>query len=217
MRYFIYGIGSFAFQLKEKFEKEGIGISGFVDDLSSSHRKEFCNLPVVTTNEFINNFDLREVQVFVAIGYSQNNIKRKNICDYLKNNGVNLFSFISRRANISSEVQIGENTCICEGAYIGPNTQIGNGTIVMANVVIGHDTIIKDNVYIANSVSLGGNLVIKENTFIGLNATIKNGIVIGEYSVIGQASNVLHSTEPYSVYVGNPAMRLCKKSFQSII
>ena len=49
---------------------------------------------------------------------------------------------------------------------------------------------------------------ISKNSFIGLNATIKNSISIAEKNIIGSGSNVIKSTEPQSIYVGNPAKKI---------
>jgi len=50
-------------------------------------------------------------------------------------------------------------------------------------------------------------LVIEDDVWIGANAIILPGVVISKGSVIGAGSVVTHSTEPYSINVGNPARK----------
>jgi len=50
-----------------------------------------------------------------------------------------------------------------------------------------------------------GDVVIENDCFIGYGTTIMSGVTIRNGSIIGVNSLVLKSTEPYSIYGGNPA------------
>lgn len=54
-------------------------------------------------------------------------------------------------------------------------------------------------------------VIVKKHTIIGAGATIMPGVVLAEGSSIGAKSLVLESTEPWGVYVGQPAKRLKKR------
>lgn len=45
--------------------------------------------------------------------------------------------------------------------------------------------------------------------FIGMNSIITRGVKIGDHVIIGAGSVVTKDCEPYSVYAGNPARKLC--------
>ena len=49
---------------------------------------------------------------------------------------------------------------------------------------------------------------IKDDVWIGLGVYVLDGVTIADGCVIGAGSVVTKSTEPYGVYVGNPARRV---------
>jgi len=72
-----------------------------------------------------------------------------------------------------------------------------------------------------NSGSTGREVVqdtlIMPDTWIADNVVVRLGCVLGVGSVIGAGSVVTKSTEPYSVYVGNPARKLKLRFTEQII
>lgn len=80
------------------------------------------------------------------------------------------------------------------GIVIGDGVKIGSKTIIYQNVTIGQ----KGNEY----PQIGNNCIIYPNSVIIGNIKISDG------SIIGAGSVVLVSTEPNSIYAGNPAKRI---------
>ena len=56
-----------------------------------------------------------------------------------------------------------------------------------------------------NLIGRGGPVIIKDDVFIGYSAIILKDCVLEKGSVIGAASLVTKSTEPYGIYFGIPA------------
>jgi len=56
-----------------------------------------------------------------------------------------------------------------------------------------------------NSDTTKGNVVIGNDVWIGGDVTIMSGVKIGDGCIIAKNSHVVKSTEPYSIYGGNPA------------
>jgi acetyltransferase-like isoleucine patch superfamily enzyme len=81
-----------------------------------------------------------------------------------------------------------------------------------AGVIIGHHGIVGRHSFVASGVVMGGYVKIGERSFVGLGAVLRDGITIGERCFIGAGAVVLTDTEPDSVYVGNPARQLQKRS-----
>lgn len=51
-------------------------------------------------------------------------------------------------------------------------------------------------------------VVIEDDIWIGANALILKGVTIGRGSIVGAGSVVVKSIPPYSIYVGNPIMKI---------
>lgn len=202
----IFGDSVFAEQVYYQLESDGrYKVVAFTVDEVVFSKTVFNGLPVVPFQQLTKYYSVNEVQIFPAIGYSKLNTIREKVISEIEKSGYELLTYISKFAFIGANTKIGKGCFICEFVSIKPNTVIGKGVIIFPNTSIGHNVIIKDFNYFSICVAVGGYTIVNRNSFIGMNSTIKNGINISEFNVIGTASNVLKSTEPNGVYVGNPA------------
>jgi sugar O-acyltransferase (sialic acid O-acetyltransferase NeuD family) len=205
----IYGDSDFAEQVYYQLETDGrYKILAFTVDETMLHDKTFKGLPVIPFQQLKKHYSTTEVQVFPAIGYSKLNSIREIVVSEIKQAGYKLLTYISKLAFIGANTQIGEGCFICEFVSIGIHSELGKAIVILPNSRIGHNNNIGDFCYFSNSISTGGRVTFRKNSFIGLHATIRNSITIEECNVIGTASNVVKSTDPYGIYVGNPAKRL---------
>lgn len=114
-------------------------------------------------------------------------------------------------------IHIGEGTII----FDAPNTvidsqnpkilNIGNNVRITSGcVILTHDFSwsVIGGVY-GECVGGVAPVVIGNNVFLGMNSTILKGSSIGDNVIIGAGSLVSGKCESNSVYVGNPARRLC--------
>ena len=99
-----------------------------------------------------------------------------------------------------------------ENNTIQPFTIIGNNVILWSGNHIGHHSVIKDHVMFTSHVVLSGHCIVENYTTIGVNATIRDGLTIGEGTFIAMAANVIKSTDPWGMYLGNPAKKAKKSS-----
>lgn len=205
----IYGDSDFAEQAFYQLESDGrYKIVAFTVDIERIKKRNYLGLPIYPFQKLGNFFQKKEIKIFVAIGYSKMNSIRESVTLEVIDNGYNLLTYISKNAVIGQNVKIGDGSFICEFVSIGPKTSLGIGVIILPHTRIAHDVIVADFCYLSSSLAIGGYSEIKRNSFIGLNSTIRNNIIIAERNILGSASNVVRSTEPYSVYVGNPAKRI---------
>ena len=205
----IYGDSDFAEQVYYQLETDGrYKILAFTVDESKFEKNTFIGLPVIPFQQLSNHYSTNEVHIFPAIGYSKLNTIREIVVSQIKQAGYKLLTYISKLAFIGANTQIGEGCLICEFVSIGIHTELGKAIVILPNSRIGHYNNIGDFCYFSNSVCTGGRVTFRRNSFIGLHATIRNSITIEEFNVIGTASNVVKSTDPYGIYVGNPAKRL---------
>jgi len=103
---------------------------------------------------------------------------------------------VSPDADISRNVNIGDNPVIssgCEinrGVSIGNDAQIGEDVIINKNVDIANNVVIGSNVTIGKNVSIGSNVQIGDNTFINQEVNIGDNITIGEDVTIGRGAEI---------------------------
>ena len=103
----------------------------------------------------------------------------------MKAKGYKLASYISSKAYIGYEVEIGENCFIMENNVIQTFAKIGNNVVLWSGNHIGHSSIIHDNCFISSHVVISGFCEIGENTFVGVNTSVANNVKIGNYCLIG--------------------------------
>lgn len=205
----IYGDSDFAEQVYYQLESDGrYQVVAFTVDEARLDKTSFKGLPVIEFQKLKEHYSLEDVALFPAIGYSKLNKIRELVMSEIKQSGFQLFTYISKNAVISSQVSIGEGVYICEFVSIGANAKIGQSVLILPNSSIAHNVVISDYSYVSQSTTIGGNVTVKSYSFLGLGCTIKNSITIEEYNIIGSAANVIKSTTPNGVYIGNPAKRL---------
>jgi len=199
----IFGIGdiaqlaNFYFSTDSQYE-----VVAFTVDSAYLTDKTFCGLPVVAFEGISNHYAPGEFEIFIALSYSKLNAIRKEKYFAAKALGYRLATFISSRATVLNDGQIGDNCFIFEDNTIQPFATIGNNITLWSGNHIGHHSTIKDHCFIASHVVVSGGVEIGEQCFIGVNATLRDHIKIGERCVIGAGALLLADAEAEGVYMG---------------
>lgn len=155
-------------------------------------------------------FNPEECKVYVAISYTQLNRSRKMMYEQVKSKGFSCANYISSKAFVWHNVEIGENCMIMENNVIQHKVKIGNNVILWSGNHIGHQTIIKDHIYISSHVVISGFCEIGESCFLGVNSSFNDNIKVQEDVIIGNGTIVTKNLDKGKVYVGNPAKALEK-------
>lgn len=180
---------------------------GYYDDTESNNQLYLGKLNQITGNNHL----------FLAIASIKNMLLRESLLNHLKTKNLLGSNAVSKRANLSMNVSLGQGNIVLPFVQIGVNTMIGDGNIVFSNSVIEHDCKLGNNINIAPGVSIAGNVTIKNNVYIGVGANIIDGVTINQNSIIGAGSTVLKNVEAYSVYFGAPARKIKQNDlFKSI-
>ena len=108
-------------------------------------------------------------------------------------------------------VVIGNNTKICQKSSVAAGMKIGNKCFI-TNIFAANTKDIEHHRTIPRSKYIGP--VIEDNVRIGINVTILPGVRIAKDSYIGAGAVVVKDTEPYGVYVGNPAKKIKEVSLE---
>ena len=168
--------------------------------------------PVVAYETLEADYPPAEVEAFVAIPSSQLNRLRTRLYQDVKRRGYRLATYISTRAFVWRNAEVGENCFIFEDNVVQPFVRIGNNCILWSGRHIGHRTVVHDNVFIASHAVISGFCDIGENSFIGVNSTFNDHVKVAPDNVIGAGALVTRDTEPGLIYVGSPARAMPGKS-----
>ncbi len=185
-------------------------VVAFTVDGKYNVEKNFRGIPVVNFEDVVNDYPPDEFVMFVPIGAKHLNELRAEKYLAAKSMGYRFISYVSPHAQVSPEVEIGENCFIFENNVIQPSVRIGNNVILWSGNHVGHHSIIKDHCFVASHVVISGCVVIEPYCYFGVNATIRDAITIGEKCIIGAGALILKSTKDKQVFRGQQteALRL---------
>lgn len=204
----IFGSGDIA-QLAHYYFSTDSNYEVVAFTVDENHIKEsnFCGLPVFAFEDVVEKYPPDSCDFFVALSYSKLNAVRKEKFLAAKERGYKLVSYISSRATVLNEGNIGENCFIFENNTIQPYVLIGNNVTLWSGNHIGHHSVIHDHTFIASHAVVSGGVEIGEQCFVGVNATIRDHIKIGDRCVVGAGALLLTEAAPEGVYIGTATER----------
>lgn len=169
-------------------------------------KKEIINdLPVVKFEDLAKDYCPDEYEVFVAVTYTGLNRLRTRLSIEAKRQGFKLASYISSKAFIWRNVDLGEHCFIFEGNIIQPFVKIGSNVILWSGNHIGHHSNVGNNCFISSHVVISGYCRVGDNTFMGVNTTVANNITLGADNWIGPGATISADTENDSLIQGTTA------------
>jgi sugar O-acyltransferase (sialic acid O-acetyltransferase NeuD family) len=216
----IVGAGETALLAYEYFTLDSdYEVVGFSVEQKYIENEFLLDLPVIPFEILTQEFPPKNYSVFVAISSTGLNRLRTRFYETVKTMGYFLASYVSSKAFVWHNVRIGENCFILENNTLQPFVEVGNNVTIWSGNHIGHRSKIYDNCFITSHVVISGFCCIKDNCFIGVNVTISDNITIEKDCLISLGSVIARSTEPNSIYKGNPAQKhkINTKTFFGII
>lgn len=197
----IIGIGETAEIAYEYFTYDSdFTVAAFSVERAYCDREEFKGVPVVPLEELETHFPPDRHAAFVAISSTKLNRLRTRLYGVVKEKGYRCASYVSSRAFVWRNAEIGENCFIFEHNTVQPFVKLGNNVILWSGNHIGHNTVISDNCFIASHVVISGFCEIGENCFLGVNSTVINNIKIARDCFIGAGALIQKDTEEGKVY-----------------
>ena len=169
-----------------------------VDELHLTASK-YEGLNVIPFDKIHKEFPPNEVSFLFPAGYQHDNPRNTNIFrrsryELIKSLGYEFISYISSKAIVASNAQLGDNVLIYEGAIVQPFVQIGNNTIIRSGVNVGHHCTVGDHSFVSAEVTIGSKTQIGTQVFVGLNSTISNSIKVADSAFIGANSFINRDT-----------------------
>ena len=213
----IYGNGEYARIIHQNIVAEGgLEVVAFTADRQFMKGEAFRGLPLVPFEEVGGIYPPEEFSMLVVIAFSRMR-DREIMFNKAKAKGYHLENFIGVGVIVPSDLIMGENNIISEGAIIGPFGRIGDNNMIRPNAFIAHDCKIHSHNYIAPGCNIGGECEIRSLCFIGIGATLIDGVTVERETLIGAGSLVLKNTEPYSKYIGSPAKKIGEHAENGIV
>lgn len=213
----IIGVGEFAEIAYEYFTHDSpYKVEAFSAEKEYIEKNRLFGLPVVPFEELEEFYDPEKFKAFVAVTYTKLNRVRTRLYHEVKNKGYRVVSYISSKAFVWNNVEIGENCFIFEYNVLQYRVKIGNNVVLWSGNQICHGTRIQDNCFIGSNTAVSGECVVGENSFLGVNCCLSDHIKIAEDNLIGAGAVVLKDTEEAGIYVGNPAKRMEKSSLDVV-
>jgi len=165
-------------------------------------KTELFGLPIVSFESLEQSFDPADHHLYVATVYTQLNRLRTRLAMQAKEKGYGLASYISSRAFVWRNVEIGEHCFIFEDNTVQPFVKVGNNVVMWSGNHIGHHSTIRDNCFISSHVVISGFVDVGENCFLGVNSTVANNVTIGLDCLIGAGALVIGDVDPDQTVVG---------------
>ncbi len=162
-------------------------------------------LPVVPMDELEERYANADHAFYAALVYTQMNRLRTRLYQQVKAMGYAPASYISSRAFVWHNVEIGEHAFIFEDNTLQPFVVLGDNVVLWSGNHIGHHSRIKDNCFIASHVVVSGFCSIGANCFIGVNATFGNNLSVGDDCLIGAGALVARDVPDDTLVKGNLA------------
>jgi sugar O-acyltransferase (sialic acid O-acetyltransferase NeuD family) len=178
-------------------------VVGFAVERAFKRCDELAGRPVVAFEDVEQHFSPRDHSVYVAATYTQLNRLRTRLAQTAKQKGYALASYVSSRAFVWRNVEIGEHAFVFESNVIQPFVKIGSNVVLWSGNHIGHHSTIGNNVFVASHVVISGFVSVGENTFVGVNATFANNISVGKDCLIGAGVTILKNVEDDRLFGAN--------------
>jgi sugar O-acyltransferase (sialic acid O-acetyltransferase NeuD family) len=204
----IFGIGDFSslawYALTHDSDHE---VAAFTADGEYIDKKSHHGLPVVAFEALTETCPPGEFSLLVPLGPRRVNALRTERYLMAKSLGYRFVSYVSTRALIWPDLQVGENCMIYEGVIIQPFARIGDNCILRSGCNISHHADVADHVFISAGALVAGGARIGEGCYLGLGAIVRDNITVASHCMLGAGAVVVADTEENGLYVGIPAKR----------
>jgi sugar O-acyltransferase (sialic acid O-acetyltransferase NeuD family) len=165
-------------------------------------RRELFGVPVVAFEDLSETFPPEEHSFYAAIVYREGNRLRTRLYGAARELGYAPASFVSPRAFVWRNAQIGEHCFVFEGNVVQPFTRIGPNVVLWSGNHVGHHSSIGANTFVSSHAVISGYVTVGESVFLGVNATIANNVTIGDGATIGAGALVLGDVPAGTTVVG---------------
>lgn len=202
----IFGDSAFAEVAYEYFTYDSdYEVVAFVVSKQYLVKEQLFGLPVVPFEDIENVYPPESFEMHVALVYNTLNRVRRQFYEEAKSKGYKLANYVSSKAFLWRNVELGDNVFIFEDNTIQPFVKIGSNVVLWSGNHIGHHSVLGHHLFISSHVVISGFCTVGDFTFIGVNATIGNNINIGKDCLIGAGCLIVKDTGDGKLFKGTPS------------
>ena len=143
-----------------------------------------------------------DFDMFVTVGYARMNKFREEKYHEARSMGYRLINYVSTKATVWPDLQIGDNCFIMENNVIQPFATLGSDIIMWGGSHVGHNTVIGDHCFLSSHTVVSGYVRIGPNCFLGVNSTVRDEVEVAGECVIGAGAIVTKATKEKAVLAG---------------
>lgn len=197
----IIGAGETALLAYEYFTHDSnYNVIAFAVEQAFLEQESLYDLPIIALEILQKKYPAESFYLFVAISSGKLNRNRTKIYHEMKALGYKFASYISSKAFVWSNVEIGENCFILEDNTLQAFVKVGNNVTLWSGNHIGHRTIIGDHCFISSHCVLSGFCEVGKSSFLGVNCTLEDHVKIAEDNFIGAGALIQKESAPQSFY-----------------
>ncbi|HEX3102197.1 MAG TPA: acetyltransferase [Pyrinomonadaceae bacterium] len=197
----IVGDSAFAEVALEYFDADSnYDVVAFSVEQSYLRRNELLGRPVVSFETLSDRYPPESHDVYVAIVYTQLNRLRSRLASAARSAGYRLASYVSSRASVWRNVQLGEHCFIFENNVVQPFVKIGNNVVLWSGNHIGHHSTIGNNVFVSSHVVISGFCQVGDNCFLGVNSSCANNVTVAKDCWIGPGVALVKDTKEGEIH-----------------
>ncbi len=201
----IYSVGPFARLMRYYFDNDSEHrVVGFTADADYLDADEFCGLPAVPFDCVAETWSPERAQMFVAIGYRRMR-NRARLFQRAKTAGYRLANYVSSRAIVYPDLQIGENNVVMAGVHVEPFVSVCDNNVFWSETLVCHGVRIGSGNSFGARCLRGGESTIAGGCFLGNGATLIDHVALAPETYILPGAVVLQNTREFRRYMGNPA------------
>lgn len=201
----IFGDSAFAEIAYEYFTHDSdYEVVAFTISREFIKKETLFGIPVVPFEEIEQHYPPAEHEMHIALVYIQLNRIRIKFYQEAKAKGYTLANYISSRAFVWRNVELGDNCFVFEDNTIQPFVKIGSNNVFWSGNHIGHHSVIGSHNFISSHVVVSGFCEIGNANFMGVNSTMGNNLSIGDDCLIGSSVHIVKNIPSGSLIKGTP-------------
>jgi sugar O-acyltransferase (sialic acid O-acetyltransferase NeuD family) len=177
-------------------------VVGFAVERAFKRRDELFGVPVIAFEDLEERFAPESHSFFAALVYTEGNTLRERLYRTAKQKGYTPASYISGRAFVWRNVEIGEHCFIFEDNTVQPFVTLGDNVVLWSGNHIGHHSRIGSHTFVSSHCVISGFVSIGTHGFIGVNSTFANNLTVGDRVFVGAGALVIADVESDTRVIG---------------
>lgn len=201
----IFGDSAFAEVAYEMFTHDtDYEVVAFTVSKEYMAKESLFGLPVVAYEDVATLYPPDSHEMYVALVYNTLNRNRARFYQDAKSKGYTLANYVSSKAFVWHNVEMGDNVFIFEDNTIQPFVKMGSNIVLWSGNHIGHHSVLGDHLFISSHVVVSGFCTVGDYCFMGVNSTVANNVNIGKDCLIGAACLIVKDTGDGKLFKGTP-------------